>query len=105
MMSASMGASLDFRKLLVYPIPHRKLFLIEVLLRLTTCVEMLLVMAGGLAGLLLNPAAGGWARCRAWRWPRCCSWPSTCCWRRDCAACSSGCWRANGCGKRWCCSW
>ena len=61
MMSASMGASLDFRKLLVYPIPHHKLFLIEVLLRFTTCVEMLLVMAGGLAGLLLNPAAGGWA--------------------------------------------
>ena len=60
MMSASMGASLDFRKLLVYPIPHHKLFLIEVLLRLTTCVEMLLVMAGGLAGLLLNPVAGGW---------------------------------------------
>jgi ABC-2 type transport system permease protein len=60
MMSASMGASLDFRKLLVYPIPHRKLFFIEVLLRLTTCVEMLLVMAGGLAGLLLNPAAAGW---------------------------------------------
>ncbi len=59
-MSASMGASLDFRKLLVYPIPHRKLFFIEVLLRLTTCGEMLLVMAGGLAGLLLNQAAGGW---------------------------------------------
>ncbi len=59
MMSASMGASLDFRKLLVYPIPHHKLFFIEVLLRLTTCGEMLLVMAGGLAGLLVNAAAGG----------------------------------------------
>ncbi len=57
--SASMGASLDFRKLLVYPVPHRKLFFLDVLLRLTTCGEMLLMTAGGLAGLLLNTEAGG----------------------------------------------
>jgi ABC-2 type transport system permease protein len=69
MVSASMGASLDLRKLLVYPIPHSRLFFIEALLRLTTGVEMLLVLAGGLSGLLLNdalaPGLGGAARMSA----------------------------------------
>src|SRR5260221_14530123 len=35
LVSASLGASLDLKKLLVYPIPHRKLFVVEVLLRIT----------------------------------------------------------------------
>jgi hypothetical protein len=35
-LSASMGSALELRKLIVYPIPHAKLFAIEVLLRLTT---------------------------------------------------------------------
>jgi ABC-2 type transport system permease protein len=69
-LSASMGASLDLRKLLPYPIPHRKLFTVEVLLRLTTAVEMLILMAGGVAGLIANPGVGGW-RAAA----RCCSRP------------------------------
>jgi ABC-2 type transport system permease protein len=61
MVSASLGASLDLRKLLVYPVPHSRLFFIEVLLRLTTAIEMLLVLSGGLAGLLLNDAlVRGW---------------------------------------------
>lgn len=59
MLSASLGASLDMRKLLPYPVPHARLFLVEVLLRLTTGVEMLLVLAGGLTGLCMNPALGG----------------------------------------------
>lgn len=58
--TASMGASLDLKKLLVYPIPHAQLFFIEVLLRLTTCVEMLLMLAGIAIGILRNPAMGGW---------------------------------------------
>ncbi len=57
----SMGASLDLRKLLVYPIPHRTLFSIEVLLRVTTGVEMLLLFAGAAVGLILNPAVPWWA--------------------------------------------
>ena len=60
MVTASFGASLDLRKLLVYPIPRGKLFTVEVLLRLSTCGEMLLVLAGGAAGLVANPALGGW---------------------------------------------
>ena len=36
-----------------------KLFVIEVLLRLTTCAEMLLVLAGAALGLLRNATYGG----------------------------------------------
>jgi ABC-2 type transport system permease protein len=58
-LSASMGASLDLRKLLVYPAPHQKLFQIELLLRLTTAIEMQMVLAGATIGLLLNFDVGG----------------------------------------------
>jgi ABC-2 type transport system permease protein len=58
--SASMGASLDLRKLLVYPVPRRSLFLVEILLRITTCAELLLVLAGTAIGLVRNQAFGGW---------------------------------------------
>lgn len=57
--SASMGASLDMHKLLAYPIPHHRLFLIEVLLRLAGGLEMLLVLAGAGTGLEINPASRG----------------------------------------------
>ena len=56
--SASLGASLDLKKLLVYPIARQKLFLVEVLLRVANAAEMLMVLAGGLAGLLSNPRVG-----------------------------------------------
>jgi ABC-2 type transport system permease protein len=58
--SATTGASLDLRKLLLYPVPRRSLFLVEVLLRITTCAELLLLLAGTSVGLLRNPAFGGW---------------------------------------------
>jgi ABC-2 type transport system permease protein len=57
-LSASMGAGLDMRKLLAYPVPHEKLFTVEVMLRLTTAAEMLLVLGGGSIGMLINPRAG-----------------------------------------------
>lgn len=57
--SASLGASLDLKKLLIYPVPHRKLFVIEVMLRLTICAEMLLLLGGSMIGLLRNPIFGG----------------------------------------------
>jgi len=60
-LSASMGSGLDLRKLLIYPAPHGRLFFVEILLRLTTAPEMVLVVAGGIAGLLRNPALGGLA--------------------------------------------
>ncbi len=60
-LSASMGSSLDMRKLLVYPTPHEKLFLIELLLRFATGIEMQMVLAGAVVGLLRNPVSGGLA--------------------------------------------
>jgi len=59
-LSASLGASLDLKKLLIYPLPHGKLFAIEILLRLTTGGEMLLVLSGVATGLLRNAHFGGW---------------------------------------------
>ena len=58
-LSASMGSALDLKKLRVYPVPHGKLFAIEVLLRLTTGAEMLMVVAAGAIGLTRNDEAGG----------------------------------------------
>ncbi|MCX6629105.1 MAG: hypothetical protein NTW28_15920 [Candidatus Solibacter sp.] len=59
-LSASMGSALDMRKLMVYPVPHAKLFQVEVLLRLTTGIEMLMVLAGSVAGMFHNAAVTGW---------------------------------------------
>lgn len=58
---AATGASLDIKKLLVYPIPHAQLFSIEVLLRLSTGVEILIVLAGASLGILWNPTLPLWA--------------------------------------------
>jgi ABC-2 type transport system permease protein len=59
--TATMGASLDLKKLLIYPVPHGQLFFMEVLLRLTTCVEMILILLGISVGVVRNPAIGGWS--------------------------------------------
>jgi ABC-2 type transport system permease protein len=59
---ASLGASLDLKKLLVYPIPASNLFWVEVMLRVTTGIEMILLLIGGAIGLIRSPAFGGWAR-------------------------------------------
>jgi ABC-2 type transport system permease protein len=58
---ASMGSSLDIRKLMVYPIPKSELFALEVLLRISTGVEMLLLITGAAVGLLRNPNIPWWA--------------------------------------------
>ena len=57
-LSASFGASLDLRKLLPYPIPIVQLFTVEVLLRVLTCAEMLILLTGATLGLLRNPLYG-----------------------------------------------
>lgn len=56
----STGVSLDFSRLLVYPIPHGQLFSLEVILRVTTCLEMLLISAGLAIGILMNPRLPAW---------------------------------------------
>jgi ABC-2 type transport system permease protein len=57
----STGLSLDLNRLIVYPIPHSQLFSIEVMLRVTTCLEMLLIVAGVMAGLWMNPRVPAWS--------------------------------------------
>ena len=55
LMTLSGGWSLDLTKLLVYPIPPQTLFLVEVLLRITTAPEMIIILAGTVIGLMRHP--------------------------------------------------
>jgi ABC-2 type transport system permease protein len=57
---ATTGLSLDLRKLIVYPIEHSQLYLLELLLRMSTSVEVLLITAGAALGVLLNPKLPFW---------------------------------------------
>lgn len=57
----SSGMSLDLRRLIVYPISDAQLFWMEVLLRLTTSFEMLIVLGGVAVGLLGHSGASVWA--------------------------------------------
>src|SRR5436305_6353717 len=52
LVTLSTGASLQLKKIQIYPVPGRALFSIEVLLRLTSSPEMVLLLLGALAGLL-----------------------------------------------------
>ncbi|HTS76731.1 MAG TPA: hypothetical protein VMG40_11035 [Bryobacteraceae bacterium] len=56
LLMAATGASLDLRKLMAYPIPLSQMFSIEVMLRVTSGIEMVLVLTGVALGLLFNPA-------------------------------------------------
>ncbi|MCA2965797.1 MAG: hypothetical protein INH40_18015, partial [Acidobacteriaceae bacterium] len=58
---ASSGAFLDVKRLLVYPIPPGQLFLLELALRVSTGLEMLLVLLGVCAGAAWNPGLPWWA--------------------------------------------
>lgn len=59
-MTMSSGWSLELNKLLVYPVHPRTLFTVELVLRLTTSPESVIVLVGGIWGLLEHPAIHGW---------------------------------------------
>src|SRR5271157_1521823 len=59
LMTLSSGWSLELNKLLVYPIHPRTLFVVEVVLRLTTAPEAVFVLLGAIIGLQRHPAAHG----------------------------------------------
>jgi ABC-2 type transport system permease protein len=61
LLMAATGSSLDLRKLQVYPIAVSELFGIEVMLRVTAAVEMLIVLTGVGVGLALNPSLPSWS--------------------------------------------
>ena len=52
---ATTGSTLDLKKLRAYPIPEKQLFSIEILLRVTSAIEMVLLFTGIAIGALLNP--------------------------------------------------
>jgi hypothetical protein len=54
LLTASMGVSLDLRKMALFPIDVQTLFLVECLLRLLTGLEMILLLAGLSLGMLLR---------------------------------------------------
>ncbi len=56
----SSGMSLDLKRLMIYPIPERRMFAIEVLLRITTGAEVLLVLCGASIGLWRSPIGHWW---------------------------------------------
>jgi ABC-2 type transport system permease protein len=56
--TAGFGASLDSQRLLIYPIPRGKLFTIEILLRLASVPEMVILTAAAAIGLMRNPLYG-----------------------------------------------
>ncbi|MEJ5367691.1 MAG: hypothetical protein WHT08_05180 [Bryobacteraceae bacterium] len=60
-MMAASGLSLDLKRLLVYPIPERMLFLVEALLRFSTGTEVLIVLAGVAWGIARSPLTPGWS--------------------------------------------
>ena len=59
-MLATTGLSLDLKRLLIYPIAPQRLFAIEVLLRVSTGTEVIVVMLGVAIGLIRSPIAPSW---------------------------------------------
>ena len=60
LMLATAGASLEMKKLIVYPIPHSQLFLLDAMLRVSTGLEVLIMMTGAAIGILLNHRLPWW---------------------------------------------
>ncbi len=56
---ASTGAGIDLRRVAVYPVSRGQIFFLEVLLRLTTGVDMLILLIGAFVGLCMNPGVRG----------------------------------------------
>ena len=57
---AASGASLDLRKLQAYPIPIKQFFALEVMLRITVAVEVVLILIGAGIGIMRNPTLHAW---------------------------------------------
>jgi ABC-2 type transport system permease protein len=52
---ATTGVTLEVKKLVAYPVPHAQLFLLEVLLRVSTGIEILIMTGGAALGVMRNP--------------------------------------------------
>ncbi|MEQ1884421.1 MAG: hypothetical protein ABL967_05120 [Bryobacteraceae bacterium] len=60
LLMATTGSSLELKKLRAYPIPNYELFTLEVILRLTAGVEMVLALTGITIGMSFNPELPKW---------------------------------------------
>ena len=60
LLMATTGSSLELKKLRAYPIPNSELFVLEVLLRFTSGIEMVLALTGITIGMSLNPGLPKW---------------------------------------------
>lgn len=56
----STGAGLDLKRLSVYPVTRNELFALEVLLRLSTGAEVLMILAAAALGIAANPELPVW---------------------------------------------
>ena len=61
LMLATAGIGLEMKKLIVYPIPHSHLFLLDAILRVSTGIEVLIMMTGAAVGVMLNRRLPWWS--------------------------------------------
>ena len=61
LMLATAGIGLEMKKLVVYPIPHSQLFLLDAILRVSTGIEVLILIGGASAGVMLNRRLPWWS--------------------------------------------
>ena len=55
------GVTLEIKKLIVYPVPHSQLFLLDAILRVSTGMEVLIMIGGASIGIMLNPRLPVWS--------------------------------------------
>ena len=60
LMLATAGIGLEIKKLVVYPIPHSQLFLLDALLRISTGMEVIIMLGGAAIGVILNRRLPWW---------------------------------------------
>ena len=60
LMLISAGAGLDLKRLVIYPLSRAQLFVMDLVLRVTTGVEALMLMTGASVGLALNSRLRWW---------------------------------------------
>lgn len=61
LMLATAGVGLEMKKLVVYPVPHSQLFLLDALLRISTGMEVMIMLTGASVGVLLNRRLPWWS--------------------------------------------